>query len=157
MSSWQERTPKSGTEPEEQLWSILKEMDLSFDMTVPMQSFSIYPLQADVLVESVLAIEVQGTYWHSKSRRHKKDVKKKESFEAMGLGYLDLWDDELEKASQVKAGIVWRPLIKEWIAEMLAWSRRWNGLFLELMNNRPPMPMVTVPGMRSVQIDRRRE
>lgn len=159
--SWKDKVPRAGTEPEEQLWSILKEMGLRFDMNVPMPSFGIYPLEADVLVEGVLPIEAQGSYWHSKARRHRKDLKKRETFEALGYGYLELWDDELEKACQVEAGKEWRPAVKEWIRVSLydAKIRRnlWQDYQTELRVRIPEPPLVEVPGLGLVSLNRRRE
>ena len=156
--SWEDKVPRQGTEPEEQLWDILKEMkaegsiqgfDYNTDIYTP---FRDWPIQADSIVDDVLVIEVQGEYWHSKKTRHKKDQHKLEAFEAMGYGCLWLYDDELNKATIPKYRAQWRPCIKTWISSMLAYSHTVRKLFLDYKSNQIAVPMETHPDLGTVSL-----
>ena len=160
--SWQENVPRQGSKPEEQARAILSEMGLSYDMNLPLEDgFTIYPREADLLVEGVLVIEVQGSgkWLHDNPRRKRKDLAKRRSVEASGYGYLELWDDELEKACQVKAGVEWRPKVKELITKSLADAKLRHRIYAAYRNQLGLLktPMVEWPGVGLVAIDRRRE
>jgi len=166
--SWLNRLPTKGSHPEEILWNILNEMNLKFDVSVPEDmwtvprgiSFSIYPREIDVLVERYLAIEVQssGKFFHDKPIRVRKDAVKRMSIEARGLTYLELWDYELRKADQVKAGKVWRPAIRSWISEMLVYAKKRNIAYQQYCVAVPDPPECFIPGIDgTVVLSRRRD
>lgn len=121
--------------------------------------FRDYPIEGDVLVENVLVIEVQSEYFHSKSTRQRKDDAKLKCFEAMGLGCLWLYDDELRYAFQKKRGSEWKPLIKQWILTMLDYSRSLRARYLQYMELSINVPMGTHPeyGRISLRGDARRQ
>ena len=163
--SWKRGLVTKGTGPEEQLWKILDEMGVKYDMNVPEdkwteseQSFSVYARECDVIVEGVLGIEVQssGKALHEGKLRHRKDVVKRWSIEARGLGWLEIWDDELERACQDKAGIEWRPLIKEWIHGMLPYAHAVHNAYVEYQSRLPDPPLMAVPGQGMIRLDERR-
>ncbi len=107
MPSWKSRVPKTNTLPERQMREILQEMkDDNLIKTFIGSKWIQTPFrrkgikqEADFLVDKILVIEVQGAKWHEKKRQKKKDIAKRESFEAMGYTVLWIWDDELRYAN----------------------------------------------------------
>jgi len=154
---WRNQLPKEGSKPEENLWSILSEMGVAWEPNVMLEDgFTAYGRHVDVLVEGVLGIEVQSSF-HTKSLRERKDVAKRRSIEASGLAWMELWEDELEKATQVKAGAEWRPLIKEWIHGMLPYAHRVHNEYVEYQSRLPEPPLLWVPGQGMMRLDERRQ
>lgn len=162
---WQDSLPTKGSEPETKLWTILDEMCLKYDMNVPEDfwtvprnlGFSIYPREIDVLVENCLAIEVQGSgpKLHDKPLRRRKDAAKRRSMEARGLAWMEIWDYELKKSDQKRAGQLWRPKLKEAITKMLEHGQEVHRQYLEHLAKKPKMPTIDWPGVGEVTIDGR--
>lgn len=173
--SWKNKLPKEGSSPEENVWGILNEMGLKWEPNVDLDripanpswedldcEFSAYTRHVDVLVENVLGIEVQshgskGLKLHDGLLRQRKDSCKHKSIEALGLGWLALWDNEISKAVQVKAGKLWMPKVKEAISLMLPYSKDVHSKYVKLWESLPEPPMIDWPGVGLVRIDRRRE
>jgi hypothetical protein len=142
-------------------------MGLQYDTWVPedkwtypeVTPFTIHPREIDCLIENVLAVEVQGSgkYLHEKPLRRRKDAAKRSSIEARGLGWTELWDEELRLADQKKAGLTWRPKIKELLELMLPWSRFVHHQFLQYKASIPEIPKIDWPGVGLVRIDKRRD
>ncbi len=156
--SWKLKLPKKDTGPEDSCRTILEELGLHFVSGDFLDTpFRDYPIQADFLVEGCLVIEVQSHYFHDKSRRANKDRAKKGCFEAMGLGFLDLWDDELRYADQVERGTVWRPYLKEMVVKMLQYARMVRMLWMEYQDDIPDPPTVQHPDHGLIEIATRME
>ena len=162
--SWQSRVAKEGTDPERQLWSILNEMVAEKRIEKFVRNdyivtpFRDYPIQADTLIDDVLAIEVQGEYWHSKPTRQKKDQHKVECFEQMGYGCLWLYDDELNKATIPKYRQTWRPVIKTWIESALLYAHARRIRWLDYMREtKHPTGVHPDLGTVSLESDKRRQ
>lgn len=143
--------------PERQCEELLKELGLSYDSQFKLPGYAEYAPILDFLVESVLGIEVQGSYWHLKKRRVRKDADKKRAVQDQGLTLLSIWDHELAKASQKKAGEIWRPFVKDMILSMLAYARRVNQLYREYHTRLPEPPLVLHPEYGAVRIDSRND
>lgn len=154
---WQSHVPREGTLPERQCEELLKELGLSYDSQYRLPGYAEYAPVLDFLVEGVLGIEVQGTYWHLKKRRVRKDADKKRAVEDQGLVLLSLWDHELAKASQKKAGETWRPFVKDLILISLAWARRVNQFYHEYRARLPEPPLILHPEYGAVRVDRRND
>jgi hypothetical protein len=122
-----------------------------------------------VLVEGVLAIEVQGTgkFLHDKPIRVRKDRAKRRSVEARGLGWMELKDYEVDRCLSwnskdgrwvtPKSAVIWRPVIEDAITRMLRYSHLVNERFLEYQRSLPEMPVMNWPGIGVTPIDRRNE
>lgn len=153
--TWESRLDRGGTEPETQLWKILDEMGLGlrFERNVSVSTpFRDFPVEADVLVEDELVIEVQSEYFHSKSTRMRKDEAKLRCFEALGMGVLWLYDDELRWACQVGKGKVWRPTLKDWIAKMLGFAGKKHELYLGYVSKTLNYPTAAHPELGTVNL-----
>ena len=169
--SWRNQLPKEGTGPEQQSWGILSELGVAWEPTVWLNTipagpswwrdepcdFTAYPRHIDVVVENVLGIEVQSKGFHEKPKRVKKDRSKRKSIDALGLGWLEIWDYELEKACQAKAGKEWKTKVRELVNEMLLYSHKIHPLYEDLWSRLPEPPMIEWPGVGYVRIDRRNE
>lgn len=118
--AWQSRVTKTNSKPERQMRGILQEMKDAHHIQTFISNQWIqapfrrkgFQLEADFLVDDVLVIEVQGSYFHLKKTRANKDVAKRHVFEHMGLGVLWVWDDELKYACQKRRGPIWRQYLK---------------------------------------------
>lgn len=156
--SWPTRVPTRDTGPERSARRLLDEMGLRYTMNEYLDTpFRDYPIQADLLVEDCLVIEVQSRFFHEKARRHRKDQAKKRCFQAMGLGELELWDEELRYADQVERGKVWRPYLKAMIRAMLDYSKTLRRNYLAYLASVPRMPQVTHPTFGVVEVETRNE
>ncbi len=154
---WQSKVPKRDTEPEMTCRRILEEMKLNFTgERIKLPTRNCY-VEADFIVEGCLIIEVQGTKWHMKSARRRKDAAKKEGFLAMGMATLELWDWELAYADQKKRGPVWRIYVKEMITLMLDYSRKMLKCWAGYVSTLPLDPVIRNPEGRMVKIGERNE
>lgn len=151
--SWQDGLPRQGSEPETRLWRILDSMSLRYERNVPVSTpFRDYPVEADVIVEDVLVIEVQSRLFHTKSRRERKDEAKRECFEAMGYGVLWIWDKELEWAYQKARGEKWTGALKEWIKAGLDYAKKVREAYIQFVSVRQNTPAVIHPDYRMMNI-----
>jgi hypothetical protein len=117
-------------------------------------------LEADLLVDGCLVIEVMGSYFHTKKRRVAKDIAKRNVFEHMGYGVLWVWDDELRYASQVRKGKQWTTYIKDMVKAKLKFARRNRkaySVFQKTLVNDHNGAKVLHPEFEEVLIRRRRE
>ena len=155
-----DNSEKGGSLPERRAWAILSEMGLPFERNVMINTpFRDWPVEADVIVDKCLIIEVQGLYFHGKATRHRKDHAKAESFEAMGYGVLWLYDDELKLAFQKAKGPVWKAAIKDWITKMMEYSRNVRELYLRYRSGAACTPSAEHPEFKRVNLhtDSRRD
>jgi len=132
-------------------------MGLRYDRNVPVSTpFRDYPVEADVIVEDVLVIEVQSRF-HLKRRRERKDEAKRECFEALGYGVLWIWDKELEWAYQKVRGETWMWALKEWIRASLDYAKKVREAYVEFVSVRQNTPAVIHPdyGMMNIREDHR--
>jgi len=174
MPDWEDSLDRSSTGPETRLSTILDEMIVEKTVSKFLRNelivtpFRDYPIEADVLVDDVLVIEVQSVAFHVGMKIHgkykvqktraKKDQHKYECFEQMGYGVLWLYDDELNKASIPKYREAWRPIIKHWIEKMLEYAKKVNKLYNSYQNETINVPTATHPdlAMVSLRADSRR-
>ena len=155
--SWKSRLPRSDTGPERAVDRILDEMQLKYERNQWIDTpFRDYPVEADKIVEGCLIIEIQSRTFHTKKRRVRKDRAKRNCFEAMGFGYLELWDDEIRRAEQVKAGKIWRPALKEWIRLALENAKLQRILWLQYIAQSRRTIMVSHPEYGELPLSKRR-
>ena len=155
---WQDQLGKQGSKPEMQLRKILDEMGLNYISNEYVDTpFKIHRIEADFLVEKCLVIEVQSEYFHSKKRRRRKDLAKRACFTALGYGFLELWDDELRYANQVKRGPMWKPYIKDMITKSLSNARRLFRFYESIKNIAGEEIRVEHPELGEVYLHKRRE
>ena len=119
--SWEAKLPRGGTKGELIARRLVAEIGLSYECNAMIGNpfrgarYGASNIEADLLVDDVLVIEIQSVFHSRKAYRIRKDHAKRAAFEHMGYGVLWLWNDELHKTEQKKYKDKWRPAVKTWI------------------------------------------
>lgn len=99
--SWRKKLPKAWTKPERVLADALRKANVSFVTQESISTpFREWPFIVDFYFpEHKLVVEVNGRYWHDRTKRQRKKTEIKEAcLEQAGYKFLAFWDDEVLKA-----------------------------------------------------------